>query len=84
MLINPKISPDFSKRGGFRHELFTPIITWREGRSQASPVSVNTVMTVMNRLLDKGHLTKVQTGTGRAQVAKFNTLQSRAVPHGTD
>lgn len=45
--------------------------------NQASPISVNAVMTVMNRLVDKGHLTKVQTGTGRAQVAKFSTKQSR-------
>lgn len=42
-----------------------------------SPISVNAVMTVMNRLLDKGHLTKVQTGTGRARVAKFSTVQTR-------
>jgi predicted transcriptional regulator len=45
--------------------------------SQASPISVNTIMTVMNRLVEKGHLQKAQTGTGRAQVAKFSTLQSR-------
>ena len=29
--------------------------------NQESPISINTVMTVMNRLLDKGLLTKVMT-----------------------
>ncbi|TYP70602.1 BlaI/MecI/CopY family transcriptional regulator [Paenibacillus methanolicus] len=42
-----------------------------------SPITVNAVMTVMNRLLDKGHLTKVQTGTGRTRVAKFSPVQTR-------
>jgi len=45
--------------------------------NQESPISVNAVMTVMNRLLDKGHLTKVQTGAGRTRAAKFSTMQSR-------
>ena len=35
--------------------------------NQESPISINTVMTVMNRLLDKGLLTKVMTGTGRTR-----------------
>jgi len=45
--------------------------------NQESPISINTVMTVMNRLLDKGHLTKVTTGTGRERSARFSTVQSR-------
>ncbi|RXZ78514.1 BlaI/MecI/CopY family transcriptional regulator [Paenibacillaceae bacterium] len=45
--------------------------------NQESPISVNAVMTVMNRLESKGHLTKVQTGTGRTQAAQFSTVQSR-------
>jgi len=45
--------------------------------NESSPITVNAVMTVMNRLLEKGHLTKRQTGTGRAQAAMFSTVQSR-------
>lgn len=45
--------------------------------NQESPISINTVMTVMNRLLDKGLLTKAMTGTGRTRAAKFSPLQSR-------
>ncbi|QMV42353.1 BlaI/MecI/CopY family transcriptional regulator [Cohnella cholangitidis] len=45
--------------------------------NQGNPISVNAVMTVMNRLLDKGHLSKVQTGTGRTQAARFSTVQTR-------
>ncbi|MGO4785856.1 BlaI/MecI/CopY family transcriptional regulator [Paenibacillus sp. 2KB_20] len=45
--------------------------------NQESPISINTVMTVMNRLLDKGLLTKTMTGTGRTRAAKFSPLQSR-------
>ena len=45
--------------------------------NQETSISVNTVMTVMNRLLEKGHLTKVTTGIGRPHVAKFRPLQSK-------
>ncbi|RKN64454.1 BlaI/MecI/CopY family transcriptional regulator [Paenibacillus ginsengarvi] len=45
--------------------------------NQESPISINTVMTIMNRLLDKGHLTKVMKGTGRARAAKFSPILSR-------
>ena len=41
--------------------------------NQESPISINTVMTVMNRLLDKGLLTKVMTepaGHGRPSLAR--------------
>ncbi|RJE88399.1 BlaI/MecI/CopY family transcriptional regulator [Paenibacillus sp. 1011MAR3C5] len=42
--------------------------------NQESPISVNAVMTVMNRLVYKGHLAKVQTGTGRNQAAQFSAV----------
>lgn len=45
--------------------------------TQESSISVNAVMTVMNRLFDKGHLTKVQIGTGRNKAAQFRPVQSR-------
>jgi predicted transcriptional regulator len=41
------------------------------------PISINAVTTVMNRLLEKGHLTKVLVGTGRTQAARFSTVQSK-------
>ncbi|OXS52854.1 transcriptional regulator [Cohnella sp. CIP 111063] len=45
--------------------------------NQESPISVNAVMTVMNRLVDKGHLKKTPSGSGRTQAAKFSTVQTR-------
>lgn len=45
--------------------------------NQESPISINTVMTIMNRLLDKGHLAKVMEGIGRARAAKFSPILSR-------
>lgn len=42
-----------------------------------NPISVNAVTTVMNRLLEKGHLSKVLVGTGRTQAARFSTVQSK-------
>jgi len=45
--------------------------------SQDNPISINAVTTVMSRLLDKGHLTKVLTGTGRTQASRFSTVQSK-------
>ncbi|TVX99784.1 BlaI/MecI/CopY family transcriptional regulator [Cohnella terricola] len=45
--------------------------------NQDHPISINAVTTVMNRLLDKGHLTKTLVGTGRTQAARFSTVQSR-------
>ncbi|OBZ14376.1 transcriptional regulator [Bacillus sp. FJAT-27264] len=45
--------------------------------NQESPISVNAVMTVMNRLESKGHLKKILVGTGRTQAAQFSTVQSR-------
>lgn len=44
---------------------------------QESGISINTVMTIMNRLLDKGHLTKVITGSGRMRAAKFSPILSK-------
>ncbi|CAM3820785.1 BlaI/MecI/CopY family transcriptional regulator [Marinicrinis lubricantis] len=45
--------------------------------SQESSISVNAVMTVMNRLMDKGHLTKAVVGGGRNRVSKFSPIQSK-------
>jgi predicted transcriptional regulator len=39
--------------------------------------SIKEVQSIMNRLLDKGHLTKVMTGTGRAKAAKFSPILSK-------
>ncbi|GBF71845.1 transcriptional regulator [Paenibacillus sp. 598K] len=44
---------------------------------QESQISINTVMTIMNRLLDKGHLTKFITGSGRMRAAKFSPILSK-------
>ncbi|OBR63766.1 transcriptional regulator [Paenibacillus oryzae] len=45
--------------------------------NQENPISINTVMTIMNRLLDKGHLAKVMTGSGRARAARFSPILSK-------
>ena len=45
--------------------------------NQESRISINTVMTIMNRLLDKGHLTKVIVGSGRMRAAKFSPILSK-------
>ncbi|PWW08681.1 putative transcriptional regulator [Paenibacillus cellulosilyticus] len=45
--------------------------------NQDNPISINAVTTVMNRLLEKGHLSKVLVGTGRTQAARFSTVQSK-------
>ncbi|MFD0717059.1 BlaI/MecI/CopY family transcriptional regulator [Paenibacillus sp. GCM10027626] len=45
--------------------------------NQDNPISINAVTTVMNRLLDKGHLSKVLIGSGRTQAARFSTVQTR-------
>ncbi|WP_152395923.1 BlaI/MecI/CopY family transcriptional regulator [Paenibacillus guangzhouensis] len=45
--------------------------------NQESAISVNAVTTVMNRLLEKGHLSKVLVGSGRTQAARFSTVQTR-------
>lgn len=45
--------------------------------TQETSITINAVMTVMNRLVDKGHLTKETVGTGRARAAKFTPLQSK-------
>lgn len=42
-----------------------------------SPISFNAVMTVMNRLMDKGHLKKLTSGKGRNRITLFNTVQSK-------
>nr|WP_237179159.1 BlaI/MecI/CopY family transcriptional regulator [Paenibacillus sp. MMS18-CY102] len=45
--------------------------------NQNNPISINAVTTVMNRLLSKGHLSKVLIGTGRTQASRFSTVQSK-------
>lgn len=45
--------------------------------TQETSITINAVMTVMNRLVEKGHLTKATVGTGRARVAKFTPLQTK-------
>ncbi|RAP73574.1 BlaI/MecI/CopY family transcriptional regulator [Paenibacillus montanisoli] len=40
-------------------------------------VSYNAVMTVMNRLHEKGHLQKITTGSGRNRLSKYNSVQSK-------
>ncbi|WP_058300688.1 BlaI/MecI/CopY family transcriptional regulator [Gorillibacterium timonense] len=45
--------------------------------TQDTPISINAVMTVMNRLREKGHLTKTAGGIGRARGAKFRPLQAK-------
>jgi predicted transcriptional regulator len=45
--------------------------------NQETPISVNAVMTVMNRLREKGHLAKATGGIGRARGAKFKPVQTK-------
>ncbi|MNZ86354.1 Penicillinase repressor [compost metagenome] len=45
--------------------------------NQDHPISINAVTTVMNRLLEKGHLTKTKVGSGRTQAARFSTVQTK-------
>lgn len=45
--------------------------------NQESPISFNTVMTVMNRLLEKGHLSKDTRGKGRNRVTVFEPVQTK-------
>lgn len=45
--------------------------------TQESSITINAVMTVMNRLVEKGHLTKATVGTGRARVAKYTPLLTK-------
>lgn len=45
--------------------------------NKETPITVNAVMTVMNRLLDKGFLTKSSGGSGKARGAEFHAVQSK-------
>lgn len=45
--------------------------------NQENPISFNTVMTVMNRLLEKGHLNKNTRGRGRNRVTIFKPVQTK-------
>ncbi|OME78721.1 transcriptional regulator [Paenibacillus sp. FSL A5-0031] len=40
-------------------------------------LSFNTVMTVLNRLVEKGHLTKASLGKGRNKTSNFKPVQSK-------
>lgn len=42
-----------------------------------TPISFNAVMTVMNRLQEKGHLKRTASGKGRGRVAFYEALQSK-------
>ena len=42
-----------------------------------NPISFNTVMTVMNRLWDKGHLEKTSQGQGRTKLTHFRAAQTK-------
>ncbi|GIP34464.1 BlaI/MecI/CopY family transcriptional regulator [Paenibacillus sp. J2TS4] len=58
----------------------SPPLSIREVQSiltEETPITINAVMTVMNRLVDKGHLSKKTAGTGRARAAKFRPVQSK-------
>ncbi|SEU28227.1 BlaI/MecI/CopY family transcriptional regulator [Paenibacillus sp. NFR01] len=44
---------------------------------QESPITVNAVMTVMNRLVEKGHLLKSSGGFGKARGAVYRPALSR-------
>lgn len=45
--------------------------------SEETPISVNAVMTVMNRLMDKGHLTKSADTSGKSRAARFRPVLSK-------
>ncbi|MBJ6362531.1 BlaI/MecI/CopY family transcriptional regulator [Paenibacillus sp. GCM10012307] len=45
--------------------------------NKESPISFNAVMTVMNRLLEKGHLNKNTSGKGRAKKTIFTPVQTK-------
>jgi predicted transcriptional regulator len=42
-----------------------------------NPISFNAVMTVMNRLLEKGHLIKSTRGKGRTRITVFKPVQTK-------
>ncbi|TLS50020.1 BlaI/MecI/CopY family transcriptional regulator [Paenibacillus antri] len=45
--------------------------------SEENPISFNAVMTVMNRLVEKGYLKKEKKGTGRDRVSVFSPVQEK-------
>ncbi|HEY0829328.1 MAG TPA: BlaI/MecI/CopY family transcriptional regulator [Bacilli bacterium] len=45
--------------------------------SGENPISFNAVMTVMNRLLEKGHLKKFTEGSGRGRISCYQPVQSK-------
>lgn len=60
-------------------------IVWQHGTVSIKKVnellndelSFNTVMTILNRLVEKGHLTKTTTGKGRNKASHFLPIQSK-------
>jgi predicted transcriptional regulator len=49
----------------------------QENLNIENPISFNAVMTVMNRLLEKGHLKKFSEGKGRGRSSYYEPLQSK-------
>ncbi|PZD96048.1 BlaI/MecI/CopY family transcriptional regulator [Paenibacillus sambharensis] len=49
----------------------------QEALGEQHPLSFNSVMTVMNRLIEKGHLSKVSEGRGRGKTTLFMPVQTR-------
>lgn len=45
--------------------------------NEEHPITFNAVMTVMNRLIEKGHLKKQSSGRGRGRVSCYTTVQSK-------
>lgn len=49
----------------------------QQALSNDNPISFNAVMTVMNRLVEKGYLKKQKKGTGRGRVSVFSPVQEK-------
>ncbi|MBP1156963.1 MULTISPECIES: BlaI/MecI/CopY family transcriptional regulator [unclassified Paenibacillus] len=45
--------------------------------NEEHPITFNAVMTVMNRLIEKGHLKKQSSGRGRGRVSCYSTIQTK-------
>lgn len=49
----------------------------REMLCEDQPISFNAVMTVLNRLLEKGHLKKTTKGKGRTRTSSYEAVQTK-------
>jgi predicted transcriptional regulator len=49
----------------------------RESLNKEDTLSFNAIMTVMNRLSEKGHLVKVSSGKGRNKLTYFEPIQTK-------